>query len=84
MGLRARWRALHGWTRAGAIAGALAVLLPLTPVSAAVLLLRCCNASRGAQPGAWAIVAVALALVAVVGAVLGGLLGAGVRRLLNR
>lgn len=80
-GIRARWSALHWSTRAGGIAGAVLTALALVPVAAAVLLMRCCESTRGASPAAWVLVMTFVALAALLAGGVMAAVVAGVRRL---
>ncbi|HEU4561176.1 MAG TPA: hypothetical protein VFS20_25210 [Longimicrobium sp.] len=78
-----RWRALHRSTRIAAIIGGVATLLVFGPISFAVLMLRCCESSRGAPAGAWVVIGIVLVVSAITAGALTGLLVAGIRRLLT-
>ena len=78
-----RWRALHRSTRVAAIVGGVATLLVFGPISFAVLMLRCCEHSRGASAGAWVVIGTVLLVSALAAGTLTGLIAAGIRRLLT-
>jgi hypothetical protein len=78
-----RWRALHKSTRVAAIVGGVATLLVFGPISVAVLMLRCCESSRGASAGAWVVIGVVLLVSALAAGTLTALIVAGIRRLLT-
>ena len=73
-------RRYHWSTLLGALLGGLATLLLLGPVVVAVLVLRCCSDSTGPTWGAWALLLALLAATVAVGALVGGALGALLRR----
>jgi hypothetical protein len=64
------------------VIGGVATLLVFGPIAVAVLMMRCCEQSRGASAGAWVIIGIVLLVAALAAAVLTGAIAAGVRRLL--
>ena len=77
-----RWRSLHRSTRVAAVIGGAATLLVFGPIAVAVLMMRCCEQTRGASAGAWVVIGIVLLVAALAAAALTGAIAAGVRRLL--
>jgi NADH:ubiquinone oxidoreductase subunit 2 (subunit N) len=65
----------------GAVAFALCALVLAGPIVVAVVMLRCCSDAHGPTPAAWLTLLGILAVVTVVAASVGGLVGAALRRL---
>lgn len=66
-------------TLVGGFAGALLTTLMVGPIAAAVVLLRCCDDSRGPDPMAWVVIGMVVLLLAAAGAAV----GAGIARLIG-
>jgi len=75
------WRRLHWTTRVAAVLGGVAGLLILAPISAAVVMLRCCDATHGASAGAWVVMGILVTLATLAAAAVTALLAAALRRL---
>jgi len=75
------WRRLHWTTRVAAIVGGIAGFLLLAPISAAVVMLRCCDSSHGPSAGAWVVMGILVTLGALAAAAVAALLAATLRRL---
>jgi hypothetical protein len=60
-----------------------ATLLVFGPISFAVLMLRCCDHSRGATAGAWVVIGLVLLVSALAAGTLTALIVAAIRRLLT-
>ena len=84
MNPRIVWRRQHPVTRRVAITAGAATVLMLAPVVAVVLQMRCCGASRGAEPGAWVVLGVAVLLAGLLNAVIAGAATAGLCRIVER
>jgi hypothetical protein len=65
-----------------AVIGGAATLLVFGPIAVAVLMMRCCEQTRGASAGAWVVIGIVLLVAALAAAALTGAIAAGVRRLL--
>jgi hypothetical protein len=75
------WRRLHWTTRLAAVVGGVAGLLLLAPISAAVVMLRCCDSTHGASVGAWAVMGLLVILGALAAATATALAVATLRHL---
>lgn len=79
-----RWRSWHPSTRWAALAGAILGGALLGPATLAVLLLRCCEATRGPSAGAYVVLGVVLLAGSLLSAVVAGLAVMLLRRLVRR